>query len=107
MESTRPLNAVHPTRAGSAADLHAALSRAVVLADGEAIDAADHLIDAVALFLGIDPTTITIGKPLPKGQPQRCPVCGTYHHGVGEKTDAGRLTRPCPRLSADDPRNRP
>ena len=37
---------------------------------------------------------------------QWCPVCKTFHDDPGEKTDAGRLTRPCPRLAAD-PRNRP
>jgi hypothetical protein len=37
---------------------------------------------------------------------QWCPVCKTYHVDPGEKTDAGVLTRPCPQIPADDPRNR-
>lgn len=34
-----------------------------------------------------------------------CAVCKTYHENVGEKTDAGKLTRQCPRIPVDDPRN--
>lgn len=37
--------------------------------------------------------------------PQWCPVCKTYHDEVGEKTDAGELTRQCPRIPVDHPRN--
>lgn len=36
-----------------------------------------------------------------------CPVCKTMHRDVGERSDAGAVTRPCPRIPADDPRNRP
>jgi hypothetical protein len=45
--------------------LRLSLNDAVVLADGEAVDAAGILIDAVAEYLGIDPSTITCGEPLP------------------------------------------
>ena len=38
---------------------------------------------------------------------QWCPVCKTYHENVGEKTDIGELTKPCPLIPADDPRNHP
>ena len=48
------------------ADLRAALSEALVLADGEAVDAASVLIEAVAHFLGIDSETLTAGEPLPE-----------------------------------------
>lgn len=37
--------------------------------------------------------------------PQWCPVCKYYHHGVGEKTDAGKVTRPCGAIPVADPRN--
>lgn len=38
------------------------------------------------------------------GAPQWCPVCKTYHHPVvGEMTDAGVITRACPRVPTDDP----
>jgi hypothetical protein len=36
---------------------------------------------------------------------QWCPVCKLYHRHVGERTDAGHTTRPCPLLPANDPRN--
>lgn len=45
--------------------LRTALSAALVLADGEAVDAAGLLIDAVAEYLDINPETLTIGEPLP------------------------------------------
>jgi hypothetical protein len=32
----------------------------------------------------------------PEPQDQWCPVCKTYHKNVGEKTDSGYVTRPCP-----------
>jgi hypothetical protein len=35
---------------------------------------------------------------------QWCPICKRYHDDVGEKTDAGDITRPCPRIPTDDPR---
>lgn len=35
---------------------------------------------------------------------QWCPVCKTYHDKVGEQTDAGLITRACPRVATDDPR---
>lgn len=35
---------------------------------------------------------------------QWCPVCRTYHAEVGEKTDAGAVTRPCPLIPTCDPR---
>jgi hypothetical protein len=34
-----------------------------------------------------------------------CPICKTYHHNVGERTDAGKVTRPCPLLADFDARN--
>jgi hypothetical protein len=36
---------------------------------------------------------------------QWCPICKTYHSNPGQKTDAGTITRLCPLLRADDPRN--
>lgn len=36
-----------------------------------------------------------------------CPVCKNYHTEPGERTDAGKLTRQCSRIPADDLRNRP
>jgi hypothetical protein len=36
---------------------------------------------------------------------QWCPVCKLYHRHVGEKTDAGHVTQPCPLLAASDSRN--
>jgi hypothetical protein len=38
----------------------------------------------------------------PESRPQWCPVCKTYHVEVGEKTDAGRLVKPCPRLRGEE-----
>lgn len=35
------------------------------------------------------------------GAPEWCPICHTYHVDPGGKTDAGRVTRPCPRSPAD------
>jgi hypothetical protein len=37
--------------------------------------------------------------------PQWCPICKTYHHNVGERTDAGKVTRPCPLLADFDAQN--
>lgn len=34
-----------------------------------------------------------------------CPVCKTTHVDPGARTDAGKLTRQCPAIPADDPRN--
>jgi hypothetical protein len=44
--------------------LRRALSEALVLADGEAIEAASVLIEAVAEYLGLDPASLRIGEPL-------------------------------------------
>lgn len=63
---------------------------------------------------GVSPTTKTRCCPYcfyPSRVPpdtrkgEWCPVCHTYHVNPGEKTDAGKLTRQCPLLSGDDPRN--
>jgi hypothetical protein len=35
---------------------------------------------------------------------QWCPVCKSYHVYVGEQTDAGVVTRACPKIPTDDPR---
>jgi hypothetical protein len=32
-----------------------------------------------------------------------CSVCKNYHIHPGERTDAGRITRPCPNLATEDP----
>jgi hypothetical protein len=49
---------------------------------------------------------LRLRQPAPDEDPQWCPVCKAYHASPGEKTDAGQLTRPCPLLPDDDPRNR-
>lgn len=37
--------------------------------------------------------------------PEWCPVCKTYHHNPGVRTDAGGLVEQCPEIPKDDPRN--
>lgn len=54
--------------------------------------------------------SVRLTQSLPQSDralPEWCPVCHTYHHDVGEKTDAGRLTRPCPLLPAGVGANHP
>jgi len=76
------------------ADLRTALSYAVYLADGEAIDAASNLIDAVAEFLDIDRRDITIGRALREPaslivepEPEVCPICNHDEVSVWAASD--------------------
>lgn len=45
-------------------------------------------------------------RPISETANQWCSVCHSYHVNVGEKTDAGELTRQCPLLDKNDPANR-
>jgi hypothetical protein len=50
-------------------------------------------------------SAVTRDKVKPGDGRQWCPVCKLYHRHVGERTDAGHTTRPCPLLPASDSRN--
>jgi hypothetical protein len=58
------------------ANLHAALSEAILRADGDAVEAAALLIPAVADFL--DVPLVNYGHALPTiPEPSHCPLCGS------------------------------
>lgn len=43
-------------------------------------------------------------EPAPTPQPQWCSVCKAYHVNAGESTDAGIITRACPKVPTNDSR---
>lgn len=64
-------------------DLRAALAEAVLLADGDAIEAAALLCPAVAAFLDVPDGTIRYGEHMALGrEPKHCPSCGSDDLGV-------------------------
>lgn len=70
--------------------------------DTDSITAHRELIDSIA---GVnDPPNVMKSKPGPRDQ--WCPVCKHYHFKVGERTDNGHTTRPCPLLDPSDDRNK-